>query len=93
MRSPRISSRRSTWWPSAPPRVVMFGSGNKKGYTLVQLSETSNITAHCVEETNDIYLDIFSCKAFEVKDALTCFRAAFKPARLDTTFLPGLNSR
>ena len=70
-----------------PPRIVMFGDGNKKGYTLVQLIETSNITGHFVEETNDIYLDIFSCKAFDTKDAIACFRSFFKPARVDTTFM------
>lgn len=47
------------------PQVVMFGTGNKKGYTLVQLIETSNICAHFVEETNDMYLDVFSCKKFD----------------------------
>lgn len=47
------------------PQIVMFGTGNKKGYTLVQLIETSNITAHFVEETNDMYLDVFSCKDFD----------------------------
>ena len=70
-----------------PPRVVMFGTGSKKGYTLVQLIETSNITAHFVEEFNDIYLDIFSCKPFQVADALAVFRSYFKPGRVDTTFL------
>jgi S-adenosylmethionine/arginine decarboxylase-like enzyme len=57
--------------PYGNPKVVMFGSGNKKGYTLVQLIETSNITGHFVEETNDMYLDVFSCKTFDqdiVKD-------------------------
>jgi S-adenosylmethionine/arginine decarboxylase-like enzyme len=47
------------------PQIVMFGTGNKKGYTLVQLIETSNICAHFVEETNDMYLDVFSCKTFD----------------------------
>lgn len=47
------------------PQIVMFGTGNKKGYTLVQLIETSNICAHFCEETNDMYLDVFSCKTFE----------------------------
>ena len=70
-----------------PPRIVMFGDGNKKGYTLVQLIETSNIMAHFVEETNDIYLDIFSCKPFAPRDALACFKAAFNPARVDSIFL------
>ena len=55
------------------PQVVMFGSGNKKGYTLIQLIETSNIAAHFVEENNSMYLDVFSCKDFDpliVKDAV-----------------------
>jgi S-adenosylmethionine/arginine decarboxylase-like enzyme len=47
------------------PQVVMFGTGNKKGSTLVQLIETSNITAHFVEENNSMYLDVFSCKDFD----------------------------
>jgi S-adenosylmethionine/arginine decarboxylase-like enzyme len=55
------------------PQVVLFGSGNKKGYTLVQLIETSNICAHFVEENNSMYLDVFSCKDFDpivVKEAV-----------------------
>ena len=59
--------------PYGQPQVVMFGSGNKKGYTLVQLIETSNITAHFVEENNSMYLDVFSCKDFDpevVKEAV-----------------------
>ena len=69
------------------PRVVMFGSGNKKGYTLVQLIETSNICAHFVEETNDIYLDIFSCKKFNIADAIQLFKKVFQPKRLEKTFI------
>ena len=70
-----------------PPRVVMFGTGSKKGYTLVQLIETSNITAHFVEEFNDIYLDIFSCKPFKTADAMAVFKSYFHPGHVDTTFL------
>ncbi len=51
--------------PYGPSQVVMFGSGNKKGYTMVQLIETSNICAHFVEENNSMYLDVFSCKDFD----------------------------
>ena len=51
--------------PFGNPQVVMFGSGSKKGYTMVQLIETSNITAHFVEENNSMYLDVFSCKDFD----------------------------
>ncbi len=55
------------------PQIVRFGSGNKAGYTLVQLIETSNICAHFVEENNSMYLDVFSCKDFDpsiVKDTV-----------------------
>jgi S-adenosylmethionine/arginine decarboxylase-like enzyme len=55
------------------PQIVRFGSGNKAGYTLVQLIETSNICAHFVEENNSMYLDVFSCKDFDpitVKEAV-----------------------
>jgi S-adenosylmethionine/arginine decarboxylase-like enzyme len=69
------------------PKVVMFGSGGKKGYTLVQLIETSNITAHFVEATNDVYLDIFSCKAFKIQDAINLFKDVFSPNTIDKTFL------
>ena len=67
--------------PFGQPQVVMFGSGNKKGYTLVQLIETSNITAHFVEENNSMYLDVFSCKDFDadvVKEAVHEFFDAQK---------------
>jgi len=69
------------------PQIVMFGTGNKKGYTLVQLIETSNITAHFVEETNDLYLDVFSCKPFETRDVMSVLQDSFNPANSQTTFL------
>jgi S-adenosylmethionine/arginine decarboxylase-like enzyme len=70
-----------------PPRIVMFGDGNKKGYTLIQLIETSNISAHFVEETNDIYLDVFSCKPFDPTAALAVFRDFFKPKHISKKIL------
>jgi len=73
--------------PYGDPQVVMFGSGNKKGYTLVQLIETSNITAHFVEETDDLYLDVFSCKTFHPKDVEAVVFAHFNPQDIQTEFL------
>jgi hypothetical protein len=69
--------------PYGNPKVVMFGSGNKKGYTLVQLIETSNITAHFVEETEDMYLDVFSCKEFDYKDVVYMVNYYFGPVSID----------
>jgi S-adenosylmethionine/arginine decarboxylase-like enzyme len=65
----------------------MFGSGNKKGYTLVQLIETSNITAHFVEETDDIYLDVFSCKPFSPSDVDSMVKLHFSPKAMDTKMI------
>lgn len=51
--------------PYGDPWCERFGEGNKAGYTLVQLIQTSNIIAHFAEETDDMYLDVFSCKEFD----------------------------
>ena len=47
------------------PQIVHFGEGNKEGFTLIQLIETSIICAHFVNETGNVYLDVFSCKEFD----------------------------
>lgn len=73
--------------PYGEPQVVRFGSGNKQGYTLVQLIETSNITAHFVEETNDMYLDVFSCKDFRPEDVRGMVSKYFDPEHADTLLL------
>ena len=69
------------------PQVIMFGTGNKKGYTMVQLIETSNICAHFVEESNDIYLDVFSCKPFDPVIVERILKDTFNPKNIDSTFL------
>jgi len=72
------------------PFLEHFGTGNKAGYTLVQLIETSNITAHFVEETNDAYLDIFSCKTFEQKKVEQLVNQYFMPEKISSVFLTRL---
>lgn len=59
------------------PQIVNFGSGNKAGYTLVQLIETSNICAHFVNENNTMYLDVFSCKQFDANTVIDLVREYF----------------
>jgi S-adenosylmethionine/arginine decarboxylase-like enzyme len=57
------------------------------GYTVVQLIETSNITAHFVEHTNDIYFDIFSCKSFAPKIAINLINEYFQPKNTKIRFI------
>ena len=59
------------------PRIVRFGASDKKGYTLVQLIETSNIMCHFSEDTNSAYLDVFSCKPFPPQVAIKVFDKYF----------------
>ncbi|MFC7547703.1 S-adenosylmethionine decarboxylase family protein [Plantactinospora sp. GCM10030261] len=55
-----------------------FGLNETKttGYSIVQLIETSSITGHFSEARNAAYLNIFSCKEFDI-DAATAFTAGF----------------
>jgi len=69
------------------PHIVRFGTSVQKGYTLVQLIETSCISAHFSEDTNEVYLDVFSCKTFQQKDALAVFTKYFSPKKMETKFL------
>jgi len=73
--------------PYGEPQVVSFGSGNKKGYTLVQLIETSNVCAHFVEPDSTAYLDVFSCKKFDIKIAEDVFRKYFEPTKVRVNFI------
>lgn len=74
--------------PYGEPQVQHFGSGNKAGYTLVQLIETSNICAHFVEETNDMYLDVFSCKPFDPEIVKSVVLESFTPEQMVEHFFP-----
>jgi len=69
------------------PQVIRFGSGNKEGYTLVQLIETSNICAHFCNDSGDGYIDVFSCKEFNNQVVIDIIREFFNPENFNTTFL------
>lgn len=50
---------------------VEFGEDPKvTGYSMFQLIETSNIAGHFVNINNNAFLDIFSCKKYNVLDAI-----------------------
>lgn len=59
----------------------------KAGYSLVQLIETSSITGHFVDLTGDCYLDIFSCKEFNIETVIRCVESFFNPDSIRRTYL------
>ena len=69
------------------PQIVNFGSGDKAGFTLVQLIETSNICAHFCNDTGDIYLDVFSCKPYDDQIVKSTVIEYFFPERIRSNYL------
>ena len=65
------------------PIVEHFASHSYEaaGYTLLQMIETSNIAAHFAENIGQVYIDVFSCKAFDVEVALGVCKKYFSPAK------------
>jgi S-adenosylmethionine/arginine decarboxylase-like enzyme len=58
-------------------QVVHFGEDERvAGYSMVQLIETSLISAHFANQTNTVYLDVFSCKPYDAK-AVEAFSKTF----------------
>ena len=49
-------------------QVVHFGEDERvAGYSMVQLIETSLISGHFANLTNTVYLDVFSCKPYDIE--------------------------
>lgn len=50
------------------PVIIHFGEEERvAGFSMFQLIETSNVSAHFANETNNIYLNVFSCKTFDAQ--------------------------
>ena len=59
----------------------------KQGYSLVQLITTSNICAHFMELDGTAYFDVFSCKEFDTKVAISIVEKYFHPETVRINFL------
>ncbi len=71
------------------PVIQHFAVADPKtgGYSLMQLIETSSITGHFVDENGDAYIDIFSCKPFDMEKAKAVVKLYFNPQQIKTTYL------
>ncbi len=58
-----------------------------KGYSLVQLIETSSITGHFSEHWKTAYINIFSCKTFDPKIAKDFTKKFFGAKRVKARFI------
>jgi len=74
----KLLSKKINMIPYKEPIIKRFGKGNLKGYSAVQLIETSNITTHLDEHENKAFIDIFSCKKFDSIKAKEFTKKYFK---------------
>ncbi len=73
--------------PYGAPFAERFSLNEAKtaGYSIVQLIETSSITGHFSEEWNSAYINIFSCKEFDPKQAAEFSKDFFEADRVEST--------
>jgi S-adenosylmethionine/arginine decarboxylase-like enzyme len=71
------------------PLIPHFGHENPvtSGYSLVQLIETSSITAHFSEYKRSVYLNIFSCAWFDPQEATAFCTEFFCAQRVESTLV------
>lgn len=69
-------------------QVVHFGERDEiAGFSMTQLIETSLISGHFVNLTNDVYLDVFSCKYFDPQLVAQMAKEAFDAASVSIDVL------
>jgi S-adenosylmethionine/arginine decarboxylase-like enzyme len=63
------------------PIIEHFANHSQEaaGYSLVQLIETSAISAHFSDHNRDVYLDVFSCKSFDSNRVVQVVDKYFEP--------------
>jgi len=71
------------------PMIEHFATHDeeKAGISFVQMIETSNITGHFVDLNGDAYIDIFSCKPFDVELVQSIIEDFFNPEKIRLNFL------
>jgi S-adenosylmethionine/arginine decarboxylase-like enzyme len=75
--------------PYGPPQIVHFGHNevHLEGWTVIQLIETSNIIAHFNDHTGEAYIDVFSCKPYDIEDVVMTVVEFFNPTKVRRSFL------
>lgn len=59
--------------------VVNFGEDERvAGYSMFQFIETSCVSGHFANQTNRVYLDVFSCKKYDLVDVIQFTSEFFK---------------
>jgi len=60
---------------------------DKAGWSIIQLIETSNISAHLVDKNGNGYIDVFSCKHFDPADVIEVVNKFLRPEKIRSHFV------
>lgn len=71
------------------PVIEFFAENDpsKAGYSFMQLIVTSSITGHFVDKDRHIYLDVFSCKPFDIGTVEDTVKEYFSANKIRVNFL------
>jgi S-adenosylmethionine decarboxylase len=70
-------------------QVVRFGDDPRvTGFSMTQLIETSLISAHFADNSQAIYLDVFSCAPYNPDEAAAFAARFFKAQRSKVRIIP-----
>jgi S-adenosylmethionine/arginine decarboxylase-like enzyme len=70
------------------PIIEYLLSGDpKQGFSMLQLITTSNISGHFMELDGTAYIDVFSCKTFDIEVAKSVVQEYFSPAKMRVNFI------
>lgn len=75
--------------PVGDPKIEYTASEfpDKAGFTVIQIIVTSSIVAHFVDELEQIYLDVFSCKKFDTKIIKDSIESSFRCTKMREYYL------
>jgi S-adenosylmethionine decarboxylase len=60
---------------------------DKAGFTAIQVIVTSSIVAHFIDATKQIYIDVFSCKKFDIDIVKRSIETYFKAGKMREFYL------
>ncbi len=75
--------------PYGEPMTPYFGEKQEhtKGYSLLQFIETSSVTGHFSENTGAAYINIFSCKPYDMEKAEKFTKEYFGAKRINSRYI------
>ncbi len=70
-------------------KIENLQTGNKAlyGNSVTQFIYTSSITGHFMDTTSDAYIDIFSCKEFNIEEVINVINKYFHPEKMNKHFI------